>query len=255
MNYLSTGNYFSAMQELERAVEESPDNLDFKSYLAYLYHLRGDIQKAEQLCKVILESDEESIGAILILADITYKKSDLAASLDLYRRAVVLKPDIKTAYIRLYELLKYEDKDLANSYYLRSFELEKTDLKDYLPLSDRLAQNPALKPQDQLDVPREVQFQGQGQSGTDNIVQFFLSPSSGESNADNIVETNVILQTSVKSPFKMGLRLFRKFEGNFLFAKIIETVLILFIGMLITLVQGSRIKKQSNIVYTSYRKK
>jgi hypothetical protein len=121
-------------------------------------------------------------------------------------------------------------------------------LKSYLPSAFAAGLRTAGHPQTDLEEPAGRQ----NFSGTNDLSEFF--PSSGTNLRSGEEGTNIIIQTKSGHPLR-GLRIFRKFGPEDLFAKIIMTVIVLLAALVWSLLRRRRNKRRTEYVVSDFRKK
>ena len=88
-------------------------------------HKNGDLKNAKDLYLQILEADSHNYNALHMLGVIASQEKNFSHSIDLLRRAILIKSDDPRAFYNL-GLAAYElgQLNLAIEYYLKSLELK-----------------------------------------------------------------------------------------------------------------------------------
>ena len=245
--------YPEAVQKLSNLLAIGDTDPRPMVFLGYLYSIRGDDAKAAAVLTRAISRDDRNIPALLLLADLYYRQKDLDMARELYLRIDGLSPDIQMVNIRLYELTKFEDKELSHRYYLKALQLDKTDLRDFLGLQGSGARGlpPALEQSGAERPPLAAPG-----DRTNDIVQLFLYDQSPSTNIDE-PGSNVIVLAKTKVPRSGGFRLFRGYNPEQAIGRGIGSVIILLLFWIVERFRktGRQMRMENKIVYSHYRKK
>lgn len=127
--YQEQGELEKAVDFMEQAVRQRPDNLDFRLYLASFHEERENYEAALKVLQDALEMAAESPRIYFRMGVIHDKTGDKAASIQAMRRVIELEPDNANALNYLGYTLADMGKDLEEAEKLirRALELKPDD--------------------------------------------------------------------------------------------------------------------------------
>lgn len=112
-SFISSGDYANAILVLNRAIQLSPDNLQYRQQLAFTYYLSGDNQHAEDIIKPLLKRDDATVQTYQIAGDIYEAENDIKSAQRWYKRGLRQFPESGPLHnemgLTYYTEQKYED--------------------------------------------------------------------------------------------------------------------------------------------------
>jgi tetratricopeptide (TPR) repeat protein len=245
---LTRGALADAGRFLEEALKTEPGNRDGLVRLAYVYYLQGESEKARTLLTEILKAGDDT-ACDLMLADLLYRQRDLAGAREMYLRLDEAHPGIRIVNIRLYETFRYEDRERAHKYYLRSLQLPPTELKEYLGLPGSVAERSSTDWYSESDRPNRRET-----AVSNDIVGYLMSDEPADRNASGSNVT-VLGQTRSKGD-RPPLRFFRPVRAEKVIARLIGSA---FIALCFGIAALGRRRKErggsDEIVFSQYKNK
>lgn len=238
---IRSGDLAAARTALEEAVAKDGGDSERLVRLAYVCYLQGETVRARTILERVLEGAADDVAALLMLADILYRNREWAAARELYLRLEALNPDLRTVNIRLYELFRYEDRERAHRYYLRSLQLPPTDIAELLGLPASRRGRPGTD-----WSPAEPQ---EGQE-TNALVRYILE--GGPPEVTSATEL-VVVARSRHGPGG-GLRILRPAKPEKVVARLLGSGLIMAVYGLVRLAAARR-SGSDGVVFSTYRSK
>lgn len=116
----------------EKAILDSA-NLDknnalFQMAVAYLYHQRGDLDKALEKYNHVLEIDDRFGEAYFNMADIYRQRGNTAKQMELYKAIIEKNPGFKNAHLQLGRMYEMQgNMDAAIKEYIEEVNLDKSN--------------------------------------------------------------------------------------------------------------------------------
>jgi len=161
--YFEMENYTSAIDPLEKAMEEFPNSFDLTLRLAYAYQQTGDVEKAVALFEEASLLDKKSSLPERYLGTIYERKNQIDDAISFYRKSLKKNPNDKKLMNQLALLLlkrnKTGDMEIAfelasrnhlnepgNSYYAGTLGLAFYYLEEFLKAIDVLEKAIAIDP-------------------------------------------------------------------------------------------------------------
>ena len=121
---LQAGNDSEARATFEEALELDPDNAYAHYNLGLIAQNAGDDARAIKQYDAALKADGDFTSALYNKAILT-ETSDLEAAVELYRRALVVDPDLAVAHMRLgFALLHLGETEEAENHLATGVELD-----------------------------------------------------------------------------------------------------------------------------------
>lgn len=236
IKYLSENKTDEAIIEFEK---KQPDDENNRIYLGYSYYLKGENQKA----KDVLEGSEELISQLL-LAEIFYQEGKLSDAKEYYERIELQNSDIQLVHIRLYELLKAENPELAQTHYVRVFQLPKTELKDYLPLVENIDYK--------LPTKENIYISSYKLESTEksNIPFNFITTTNIATSGDSEI---IITMRKGKNIIKSFGNIFNEISLEFIIEKLTELLIVGIFLLILYIVRQREEQRIKNIVLNNYR--
>jgi tetratricopeptide (TPR) repeat protein len=87
------GRFDEAISVLERGLASAPHMVDLRMELGYVHLKRNDRGRARAIFSQVLEASPERYDALTALARVTGLDGEYAAAVDLFRRALGMRPD------------------------------------------------------------------------------------------------------------------------------------------------------------------
>lgn len=138
--YMEQGNYPRAMQHLEKALENDPDNAELHYSLGQLNYQMGNLEEAAHYFSQCLEIDSTNAAAMNNLAwAYTQLEIELDEALELSRRAVTKEPD-NPVYLDTLAEVYYQKKEYyrALTFLRKAVEQDPPDLEYYLSRLEKI---------------------------------------------------------------------------------------------------------------------
>ncbi|GAA4302991.1 tetratricopeptide repeat protein [Compostibacter hankyongensis] len=86
--FISNGDYSNAILVLNRAIEQDPQNLEYRKQLAFTYFLRRDLGRADQLIRELLGRDDADVQTYQIAGNIYQAQRDSKKAERNYKRGL-----------------------------------------------------------------------------------------------------------------------------------------------------------------------
>jgi len=160
IEFFNKGDLNNAIKELEKLLKFNIEIKDYYEYLGYIYFVYGDFEQAKEIMKKVIDMNPNSIIANIVLGEIAYQENDIVNARDIFYKLLKLEPELKLSYIRLYELLKYNNPKESNKFYLKIFNLAPTKIEKYLPQIEtvklQFAKNPIFIKDKSIEKKLEI---------------------------------------------------------------------------------------------------
>lgn len=108
LSFMRSGDYANAILVLNRAVELSPENAEYRKQLAYSYYLNNNLSQAETTIKQVLNSDAADVQTYQIAGDIYVAENDPKTAEKNYKKGLRKFPDAGELYNEL-GIIYYND--------------------------------------------------------------------------------------------------------------------------------------------------
>ncbi len=96
--FIRDGDYSNAILVLNQALQQEPDNIDFKKQLGFAYYLQGDMSKAKSIIEPILNKKEADEQTFQIAGNIYQSRQEWKTAQKLYEKALRKFPESGELY-------------------------------------------------------------------------------------------------------------------------------------------------------------
>ncbi|SFN93943.1 Tetratricopeptide repeat-containing protein [Chitinophaga sp. YR627] len=96
--FIRDGDYSNAILVLNQALQQEPDNIDFKKQLGFAYYLQGDMSKAKNIIEPILSKKEADEQTFQIAGNIYQSRQEWKSAQKLYEKALRKFPESGELY-------------------------------------------------------------------------------------------------------------------------------------------------------------
>ncbi|WP_165798502.1 tetratricopeptide repeat protein [Chitinophaga costaii] len=87
-SFLVGGDYNNAILVLNQALQQEPDNLQFKKELGFAYYLKGDMSKARSIIDPLMDKKDADVQLFQIAGNIAQSRDDVKSAQKIYDRGL-----------------------------------------------------------------------------------------------------------------------------------------------------------------------